>query len=72
MQSVVTQWQMRHAYLTCFQRYSTKLSDRIYIITFFFTCFILPLGVIIYCYGKLLGKLRKVSDTATGNQQGKI
>uniref|UniRef100_A0A4W4GH28 Vertebrate ancient long opsin a n=1 Tax=Electrophorus electricus TaxID=8005 RepID=A0A4W4GH28_ELEEL len=30
------------------------------IITFFITCFILPLGVIIVCYSKLLRKLRKV------------
>nr|BAB88651.1 vertebrate ancient opsin isoform L [Plecoglossus altivelis] len=47
--------------------YSTKLSDHIYIITFFFTCFILPLGVIIFCYGKLLRKLRKVSHGRLGN-----
>ncbi|XP_035387538.1 vertebrate ancient long opsin a [Electrophorus electricus] len=33
------------------------------IITFFITCFILPLGVIIVCYSKLLRKLRKVSNT---------
>uniref|UniRef100_H2L4J0 Vertebrate ancient long opsin a n=1 Tax=Oryzias latipes TaxID=8090 RepID=H2L4J0_ORYLA len=41
--------------------YSTNMSDHSYIITFFATCFILPLGVIFYCYGRLLRKLRKVS-----------
>lgn len=41
--------------------YSTTNKDHSYIITFFTTCFILPLGVIFYCYGKLLRKLRKVS-----------
>ncbi|KAF3842503.1 hypothetical protein F7725_024454 [Dissostichus mawsoni] len=35
--------------------------DHSYIITFFATCFILPLGVIFFCYGKLLRKLKKVS-----------
>uniref|UniRef100_A0A8C6UVL5 Vertebrate ancient long opsin a n=1 Tax=Neogobius melanostomus TaxID=47308 RepID=A0A8C6UVL5_9GOBI len=41
--------------------YSTTNKDHSYIITFFSTCFILPLGVIFFCYGKLLRKLRKVS-----------
>ncbi|CAL8368629.1 vertebrate ancient long opsin a [Gadus morhua] len=41
--------------------YSTNMVDHSYIITFFVTCFILPLGVIIFCYGKLLQKLKKVS-----------
>nr|BAK19957.1 VA long opsin [Chrysiptera cyanea] len=41
--------------------YSTNMRDHSYIITFFTTCFILPLGVIFFCYGKLLRKLRKVS-----------
>ncbi|TDH00869.1 hypothetical protein EPR50_G00174220 [Perca flavescens] len=41
--------------------YSTSAIDHSYIIVFFITCFILPLGVIFYCYGKLLQKLRKVS-----------
>lgn len=36
------------------------MTDHSYIITFFTTCFILPLGVIFFCYGKLLRKLRKV------------
>lgn len=42
-------------------RYSTNMKDHSYIITFFTTCFILPLGVIFFCYGKLLRKLKKVS-----------
>ncbi|CAI5653386.1 vertebrate ancient long opsin a [Oreochromis niloticus] len=41
--------------------YSTNITDHSYILTFFVTCFILPLGVIFFCYGKLLRKLRKVS-----------
>ncbi|XP_034040297.1 vertebrate ancient long opsin a [Thalassophryne amazonica] len=41
--------------------YSSSNTDHSYIITFFTTCFILPLGVIFFCYGKLLQKLRKVS-----------
>uniref|UniRef100_A0A665UGA1 Vertebrate ancient opsin-like n=1 Tax=Echeneis naucrates TaxID=173247 RepID=A0A665UGA1_ECHNA len=41
--------------------YSTNIRDHSYIITFFATCFIFPLGVIFFCYGKLLRKLRKVS-----------
>ncbi|KAG9329141.1 hypothetical protein JZ751_007515, partial [Albula glossodonta] len=36
--------------------------DHTYIITFFSTCFILPLGVIIGSYAKLMQKLRKVSN----------
>ncbi|XP_030627104.1 vertebrate ancient long opsin a [Chanos chanos] len=43
--------------------YSGNFSDHTFIITFFTTCFILPLSVIIVCYGKLLRKLRKVSNT---------
>uniref|UniRef100_A0A8C9W5N3 Vertebrate ancient long opsin b n=1 Tax=Scleropages formosus TaxID=113540 RepID=A0A8C9W5N3_SCLFO len=43
--------------------YSSDFSDHTYIITFFTTCFILPLGVIIGSYGKLMQKLRKVSNT---------
>ncbi|KAG1954883.1 vertebrate ancient long opsin b [Pimephales promelas] len=43
--------------------YSTDYYDHTYIITFFITCFILPLGVIIISYGKLMQKLRKVSNT---------
>ncbi|XP_069095868.1 vertebrate ancient opsin-like isoform X2 [Pleurodeles waltl] len=43
--------------------YSGKYNDHTYIITFFTTCFILPLLVISISYGKLMRKLRKVSDT---------
>ncbi|XP_062851691.1 vertebrate ancient long opsin a [Trichomycterus rosablanca] len=43
--------------------YSGDPFDHTFIITFFVTCFILPLGVIIVCYSKLLRKLRKVSNT---------
>ncbi|XP_022520118.2 vertebrate ancient long opsin a [Astyanax mexicanus] len=43
--------------------YSGDPHDHTFIITFFTTCFILPLSVIIVCYGKLLRKLRKVSNT---------
>lgn len=46
-------------------RYSASSVDHSYIITFFTTCFILPLGVIFFCYGKLLRKLRKVSIDET-------
>uniref|UniRef100_A0A4W4EH94 Vertebrate ancient long opsin b n=1 Tax=Electrophorus electricus TaxID=8005 RepID=A0A4W4EH94_ELEEL len=42
--------------------YSTAYRDHTYIITFFVTCFILPLGIIIVSYGKLMKKLRKVSN----------
>ncbi|XP_049592824.1 vertebrate ancient long opsin a [Syngnathus scovelli] len=41
--------------------YTSNINSHSYIITFFSTCFILPLGVIFFCYGKLLRKLRKVS-----------
>ncbi|KAA8584048.1 hypothetical protein FQN60_015256, partial [Etheostoma spectabile] len=41
--------------------YSTSMVDHSYIIVFFITCFIVPLGVIFFCYGKLLQKLRKVA-----------
>ncbi|XP_069467511.1 vertebrate ancient opsin-like [Ambystoma mexicanum] len=43
--------------------YSGEYNDHTYIITFFTTCFILPLMVIFISYGKLMRKLRKVSDT---------
>ncbi|XP_065118698.2 vertebrate ancient long opsin b [Paramisgurnus dabryanus] len=43
--------------------YSTDYYDHTYIITFFTTCFIIPLGVIIISYGKLMQKLKKVSNT---------
>lgn len=42
-------------------RYSTNREDHSYIITFFSTCFIMPLGLIFYCYGRLLRKLQTVS-----------
>ncbi|XP_012989734.1 LOW QUALITY PROTEIN: vertebrate ancient long opsin a [Esox lucius] len=47
--------------------YSDNISNHTYIITFFITCFIMPLGVIVYSYGKLLQKLRKVSHGRLGN-----
>ncbi|XP_048361977.1 opsin-VA-like [Sphaerodactylus townsendi] len=43
--------------------YSGDYNDHTYIITFFTTCFILPLLVILISYGKLMRKLKKVSDT---------
>ncbi|XP_028844935.1 vertebrate ancient long opsin b [Denticeps clupeoides] len=43
--------------------YSAERSDHTFIITFFTTCFILPLGVIIVSYGKLMQKLKKVSNS---------
>ncbi|KAK2852494.1 hypothetical protein Q7C36_007695 [Tachysurus vachellii] len=43
--------------------YSGDPHDHTFIITFFLTCFILPLAVIIVCYSKLLRKLRKVSHS---------
>ncbi|NXH11643.1 OPSO protein, partial [Bucco capensis] len=42
--------------------YSGASSDRTYIITLLTTCFIVPLLVILVSYGKLMRKLRKVSD----------
>lgn len=48
-------------------RYSNNMTSHSYIITFFITCFILPLGVIFFCYGKLLRKLRKVSGGRRGS-----
>ncbi|NWZ98104.1 OPSO protein, partial [Nesospiza acunhae] len=42
--------------------YSGAYADRTYIITFFITCFIIPLLVILVSYGKLVQKLKKVSD----------
>ncbi|XP_054839110.1 opsin-VA-like [Eublepharis macularius] len=43
--------------------YSGDYNDHTFIITFFTTCFILPLLVILVSYGKLMRKLKKVSDT---------
>ncbi|KAL8187172.1 UNVERIFIED_CONTAM: hypothetical protein K2H54_035771 [Gekko kuhli] len=43
--------------------YSGDYNDHTFIITFFITCFILPLLVILVSYGKLMRKLKKVSDT---------
>uniref|UniRef100_A0A8B9PIQ0 G-protein coupled receptors family 1 profile domain-containing protein n=1 Tax=Apteryx owenii TaxID=8824 RepID=A0A8B9PIQ0_APTOW len=43
--------------------YSQAYTDHTYIITFFITCFIVPLLVILVSYGKLMRKLRKVSET---------
>ncbi|NXA55816.1 OPSO protein, partial [Nothocercus julius] len=43
--------------------YSRAYTDHTYIITFLTTCFIVPLVVILVAYGKLMRKLRKVSDT---------
>uniref|UniRef100_M3XKL7 Vertebrate ancient long opsin b n=1 Tax=Latimeria chalumnae TaxID=7897 RepID=M3XKL7_LATCH len=43
--------------------YSGDYNDHTYIIIFLTTCFILPLLVIFVSYGKLMKKLRKVSDT---------
>ncbi|KAM3912882.1 vertebrate ancient opsin-like [Leptodactylus fuscus] len=43
--------------------YSGNLEDHTYIITFLLTCFVLPLMLIFVSYGKLMRKLRKVSDT---------
>ncbi|XP_015669458.1 vertebrate ancient opsin-like [Protobothrops mucrosquamatus] len=42
--------------------YSGEYNDHTFIITFFTTCFIMPLLVILVSYGKLMRKLRKVSD----------
>ncbi|NXT68441.1 OPSO protein, partial [Chaetops frenatus] len=42
--------------------YSGAYDDHTYIITFFTTCFIVPLLVILVSYGKLVWKLKKVSD----------
>ncbi|XP_077311370.1 opsin-VA-like [Lithobates pipiens] len=43
--------------------YSGKVKDQTYIVTFLITCFVLPLMLIFVSYGKLMKKLRKVSDT---------
>ncbi|KAE8590421.1 hypothetical protein XENTR_v10018059 [Xenopus tropicalis] len=43
--------------------YSGEMRDHTYIITFLTTCFVFPLLVIFMSYGKLMRKLRKVSDT---------
>ncbi|KAL7889803.1 hypothetical protein AOLI_G00020610 [Acnodon oligacanthus] len=50
--------------------YSGDPLDHTYIITFFITCFVMPLGVIIVCYGKLLRKLRKVG--LVSNTHGRL
>ncbi|KAL7877971.1 hypothetical protein SRHO_G00046140 [Serrasalmus rhombeus] len=50
--------------------YSGDPYDHTYIITFFITCFVMPLGVIIVCYGKLLRKLRKVG--LVSNTHGRL
>ncbi|CAN8215745.1 unnamed protein product [Coccothraustes coccothraustes] len=42
--------------------YSGADADRAYIITFFTSCFIVPLLVILVSYGKLVQKLKEVSD----------
>ncbi|XP_075072288.1 opsin-VA-like [Mixophyes fleayi] len=42
--------------------YSGKMNDQTYIITFLTTCFVLPLMLIFVSYGKVMRKLRKVSD----------
>ncbi|XP_016110296.1 opsin-VA-like [Sinocyclocheilus grahami] len=55
--------QQRKTRILSLRRYSGDVQDHTFIITFFTTCFILPLGVIIVCYCKLLRKLRKVSNT---------
>ncbi|XP_069609931.1 opsin-VA-like [Ranitomeya imitator] len=43
--------------------YSGEIQDQTFIITFLMTCFVLPLILIFVSYGKLMRKLRKVSDT---------
>lgn len=53
-------------------RYSGDPHDHTFIITFFLTCFILPLAVIIVCYSKLLRKLRKVSLVLLLEKSNKI
>ncbi|NXY19060.1 OPSO protein, partial [Atrichornis clamosus] len=42
--------------------YSGAYADHTYIIAFFTTCFVVPLLVILVSYGKLVQKLKKVSD----------
>ncbi|NXQ36934.1 OPSO protein, partial [Alaudala cheleensis] len=42
--------------------YSGAPADRTYIITFFTTCFVVPLFVILVSYGKVVWKLKKASD----------
>ncbi|XP_027510991.1 opsin-VA-like [Corapipo altera] len=44
-------------------KYSGTYADHAYIIVFFTTCFIVPLLVILVSYGKLVQKLKKVSET---------
>ncbi|RLV89171.1 hypothetical protein DV515_00015018 [Chloebia gouldiae] len=56
---IVALWSLA---LLAFERYSGAYADRTYIITFFTTCFIVPLLVILISYGKLVWKLKKVSD----------
>ncbi|NXU90621.1 OPSO protein, partial [Xiphorhynchus elegans] len=43
--------------------YSGAHADHMYIIVFFTTCFVVPLLVILGSYGKLVWKLKKVSET---------
>ncbi|XP_064519523.1 opsin-VA-like [Pseudopipra pipra] len=43
--------------------YSGTYADHAYVIVFFTTCFIVPLLVILVSYGKLVQKLKKVSET---------
>ncbi|CAJ0966587.1 unnamed protein product [Ranitomeya imitator] len=45
------------------RQYSGEIQDQTFIITFLMTCFVLPLILIFVSYGKLMRKLRKVSDT---------
>lgn len=59
------EWLSTSFFWLSLHRYSTNIVDHSYIITFFTTCFIFPLGLIFFCYGKLLRKLRKVSPHLT-------
>ncbi|XP_072280187.1 opsin-VA-like isoform X3 [Pyxicephalus adspersus] len=57
---IVALWSLS---ILAFERYSGRIEDHTYIITFLITCFVLPLMLIFVSYGKLMRKLRKVSDT---------
>nr|BBN67177.1 P-opsin [Lethenteron camtschaticum] len=46
--------------------YSGELHDHTFIMMFFTTCFIFPLAVIFFSYGKLIQKLKKASETQRG------
>nr|XP_032818534.1 pineal opsin isoform X2 [Petromyzon marinus] len=46
--------------------YSGELHDHTFILMFFSTCFIFPLAVIFFSYGKLIQKLKKASETQRG------